>query len=327
MATTLFESTIAPLRLDLSPVGIDVLQLNVTRLCNQACVHCHVDASPMRTETMRADVVDACLDVIAAHPGIACVDITGGAPELHPGFESLVERTRALGRRVMVRHNLTVTLDPHPLTGASMLHLPAFFARAGVEVVASLPCYTPEVTDGQRGGGVFDKSIESLRMLNAEGFGVPGTGMVLDLVTNPLGPSLPGPQAALEADFRRVLAERHGVTFTALFSMANMPVERFASQLEAAGATSGYLNSLARTCNPAVATGIMCRSMVSVGWDGALFDCDFNQMLGMVVDAGTSRTVFDFDERTLLAREIRFADHCLGCTAGAGSSCGGATSL
>jgi len=325
VVTGLFFDTIAEHDLDLAPTSVGVMQLNITRLCNQACAHCHVAASPHRREMMSDLVIERCLRVLAEQPDIHTVDITGGAPELHPGFEALVTQARALGRKVIVRHNLTVTLDPHPLTGASLQHLPAFFARTGVEVVSSLPCYTAPNTDGQRGGGVFAKSIESLRRLNAEGFGVPGSGLRLNLVSNPLGAYLPGSQSALEADFRRELLGGYGVTFNSLYALVNMPVERFATQLTSNDAAEDYFDLLVSACNPAAADGVMCRSMVSVGIDGTLYDCDFNQMLGLAIGAPAPRTVFDFDERDLLAREIRFADHCLGCTAGAGSSCGGAT--
>lgn len=324
MTNLLFE-TVWPHELDLAPRSIEVLQLNITRLCNQACRHCHVMASPAATEMMPEDVMDRCVDIVAGHSAIGTVDITGGAPELHPGFESLVKRVRSRGRRVIVRHNLTVTLDPHPQSGASLAHLPSFFARTGVEVVASLPCYTRVNTDGQRGAGVFDKSIASLRLLNGEGYGMPGSGLVLNLVSNPLGAYLPSSQAALEADFRRELLDNHGVRFNSLFAFTNMPIARFAEQLDALGAAEEYMQQLASNCSPAAASAAMCRSMVSVSYDGTLYDCDFNQMLDLAIGGTWPLTVFDFKESTILARDIRFAEHCLGCTAGAGSSCGGAT--
>jgi radical SAM/Cys-rich protein len=274
---------------------------------------------------MSAGVMDRCVDIVASHSAIGTVDITGGAPELHPGFESLVERVRALGRRVLVRHNLTVTLDPHPQSGTSLAYLPSFFARNGVEVIASLPCYTRPNTDGQRGAGVFDKSIASLRLLNREGYGIPDSGLVLNLVSNPLGAYLPSSQAALEADFRRELLDSHGVRFNSLFAIANMPIARFAGQLDALGVAEAYTEHLASNCNPAAAAAVMCRSMASVSYDGTLYDCDFNQMLDLAIGDARPLTVLDFDESRLLARDIRFAEHCLGCTAGAGSSCGGAT--
>lgn len=320
-----FRETLDRLDLDLSPLSVEVLQVNLTRLCNQACAHCHVDASPDRREMMAAPTIDACLAALSAAEEVATLDITGGAPELHPGFARLVEGGRALGRHVMVRHNLTVTLDPHPVTGEPMEHLPAFFAENGVEVVASLPCYERGSVDGQRGDGVFAKSIESLRRLNAEGYGAEDGGLRLDLVHNPLGASLPGDQAALEADYRRELAARHGIRFNRLFALANMPVNRFARRLEATGSYDEYLDGLVAACNPAAARGVMCRRMVSVGWDGTLYDCDFNQMLGLAIGGDRPLRISEFDVAALKRREIRFASHCFGCTAGAGSSCGGAT--
>lgn len=325
MDPALFLSAAAGSDVDLAPISIDVLQLNITRLCNQACTHCHVEASPTRTEMMTDQVIDACLEVVSSHPAIRTVDITGGAPELHPGFDRLVERLRALGRRVIVRHNLTVTLDPHPLTGESLGHLPEFFARNGVEVVGSLPCYSPGPTDRQRGAGAFEKSIMALRLLNSQGYGAKGSGLTLNLVANPVGPHLPASQCALETEFREALEARHGIVFDSLFALTNMPVGRFAAQLRSLDATGDYAQLLLTRYDPVAAAGVMCRSMVSVGQDGTLYDCDFNQMLGLAIGSEEPRTVFDFDEQALLDRDVRFADHCLGCTAGAGSSCTGAT--
>lgn len=315
-------STVGPA---LDPLSIDCLQLNITRLCNQACSHCHVEASPRRDEMMPDDVLEAAVGVVEMHPRIGTVDVTGGAPELHPRFVWLVERLAAMGRRLIVRHNLTVTLDPHPTTGISHDYLPEFFARNGVEIVSSLPYHRARQANHQRGDGVFEKSIESLRLLNAQGYGVQGTGLVLNLVANPAGAYLTPSQCSIEAAFRRELRDRHGVEFTNLFALANMPVGRFAATLDALGMTDEYLDRLAQAFNPAAAQGVMCRSMISVGIDGTLFDCDFNQMLGLAVGDAAPMTVFDFDEGALLGRDIRFANHCLGCTAGAGSSCGGAT--
>ncbi|KUK47888.1 MAG: Putative Fe-S oxidoreductase [Actinobacteria bacterium 66_15] len=325
MAVESVQRAMSSFEYDLAPLSLETLQLNITRLCNQACSHCHVGASPGRTETMSDAVMDRCVEIVAEHQCITTVDITGGAPELHPRFESLVERVRALGRRVLVRHNLTVTIDPHPLTGRSMSHLPRFFARNGVEVIASLPCYTQENTDGQRGAGVFEKSIAALRMLNAEGYGRTGSHLVLNLVSNPLDAYLPPAQCALEADFRRELGDGHGVEFSSLYTITNMPIERFGEKLDVGRAADAYMELLAENSNTAAAEAIMCRSMVSVAHDGTLYDCDFNQMLDMAIGGVEPLSVFGFDERALLTREIRFAEHCLGCTAGQGSSCGGAT--
>jgi radical SAM/Cys-rich protein len=312
---------------DLSPIGIDTLQINITKLCNQACRHCHVDASPARKEAMSREAVVRCLELLRTHHGIKVLDITGGAPELHPDFEWLVAEATALGRKVMVRHNLTVTFDGHPLSGASMRHLPAFFAQHGCEVVSSLPYYQEFFTDAQRGSGVFQKSIEGIRALNAVGYGQPDSGLVLNLVYNPVGPYLPAGQAALEADYKRELASRFGLAFNGLFTITNMPINRFRLHLEKSGQYAAYMDRLASAFNPAAAAGVMCRSLISIGWDGTLYDCDFNQQLDLTVAStgGRRPNIFDFDLDALLKRRIQVDDHCLGCTAGAGSSCGGAT--
>lgn len=304
---------LAPLR----SARIEVLQLNVGRKCNQTCRHCHVDAGPDRTEMMPDAVVDACLAVIETTP-IPAVDITGGAPELHPRWREIVARSRAAGKRVIDRCNLTITRLPN------YRYLPEFFAAHGVEVVASLPHYRPKGTDAQRGEGVFEQSIEALRRLNALGYGRPGTGLVLDLVTNPVGTYLPGDQAALEAEWRRQLGQRYGIEFNRLFALTNMPISRFLEFLEQTGRTREYLEMLVRAFNPAAAAGVMCRSTLSVGWDGALYDCDFNQMLELPVAPDAPRTIFDFDLAALERRRIAVGPHCFGCTAGGGSSCTGA---
>jgi len=321
-----FTGTLVHHGLKLNPRSLGVLQLNITRLCNQSCVHCHVDASPRRREMMDEKTVSRCLEVLAANPDIHTLDLTGGAPELNPLFRRLVEEGRRLGRKVMVRHNLTVTLDPHPVTKQSLADLPAFFADQKVEIVSSLPYYQEYFTDKQRGGGVFNKSIESLRLLNARGFGVPGSGLVLDLVYNPVGAFLPAAQETLEADYKRELAARFGIVFNRLFVIVNMPIHRFKAQLKVLGTYEEYMDKLAQAFNPQAASGVMCRDMLSVGYDGKIYDCDFNQMLGMEVASGSQpATIFDFDREKLLARPIVFGEHCFGCTAGAGSSCGGAT--
>lgn len=324
MPTCLFRETAAAHRIDMAPRSLDVLQLNITRLCNQACMHCHVSASPARSEMMSGEVLHECVRVVAEHPAISTVDITGGAPELHPGFVRLLDLLRPLGRRMIVRHNLTVALDPHPLTGESLSFLPELFSAHGVEVIASLPCFTAESTDRQRGAGVFEKSIDGLRHLNAVGYGIPGSRLVLNLVYNPEGPALPARQADLERQYRVGLAA-HGIAFTSLYALANMPAGRFGERLRASGMAEEYRAALELAYNPAAASNVMCRSTLSVAPDGTLHDCDFNQMLGLGLDEAAPSTIFDFDEGALLAREIRFADHCFTCTAGAGSSCGGAT--
>ncbi len=318
-----FEDTVAKHAVDLRPLGIETLQLNVTKLCNQACVHCHVDAGPRRRESMSDAVLDQCLALLERHAEIKTVDITGGAPELHPRFKDLVTRARTLGKHVIVRHNLTVTHDPHPQTKASLAYLPDFFREQKVEVVSSLPYYQEFFTDKQRGSGVFKKSIASLELLNARGFGVEGTGLALNLVYNPVGAFLPASQASLEADYKRELQQKFGVTFNGLFALTNMPIHRFKAQLVKSKGYEAYMEKLHAAFNPAAAAGVMCRSLVSVAYDGKLFDCDFNQMLGLQIGA---LTIFDFTPDLMLDRQIRTADHCFGCTAGAGSSCGGNTS-
>ena len=317
-----FETQLRKAGIDLPPLALDTLQVNLTKLCNQQCRHCHVDASPARTEMMSDEGIARCLEILARHAQIGRLDITGGAPELHPGFADFVARARALGKHVMVRHNLTVQLDPHPRSGASMEHLPEFFARQRVEVISSLPYYQQYFTDAQRGNGVFGKSIEAMRRLNAVGYGVEGSGLVLNLVYNPVGPYLPPAQAALEADYKRELKAKFGVSFNGLFTITNMPINRFRLHLQKTGQLEPYMDKLLAAFNPAAAEGVMCRSLISVGHDGRIYDCDFNQMLEM--QAG-DLSIFDFDLERTLRRRIRFGEHCLGCTAGGGSSCGGAT--
>ena len=312
--------------MELPPLAVETLQVNITRLCNQTCRHCHVDASPARTEAMSAQGIAKCLEILERHPAIRTLDITGGAPELHPQFEDFVERAVGLEKRVIVRHNLTVQLDPHPKTGASMEHLPEFFARHRVELISSLPYYQQFFTDAQRGKGVFGKSVEAMRRLNAVGYGVEGTGLALNLVYNPVGPYLPAAQGALEADYKRELKSRFGLVFNRLYTITNMPINRFRLHLEKSGQLEPYMDKLLAAFNPAAAEGVMCRTLISVGHDGRLYDCDFNQMLELGAScAGRPLTIFDFDFDTVLRRQIRFGEHCLGCTAGGGSSCGGAT--
>ena len=322
-----FEIQLRKAGLELAPLGIDTLQVNITRLCNQQCRHCHVDASPARREMMSPEGISKCLEILARHPGIAKLDVTGGAPELHAGFRGFVERARALGRHVMVRHNLTVQLDPHPQGGESLEYLPEFFAGQRVEVISSLPYYQQYFTDAQRGDGVFGKSIEAMRRLNARGYGVEGSGLMLNLVYNPVGPYLPPAQPALEADYKRELKAKFGVLFNGLFTITNMPINRFRLHLKKTGQLEPYMDKLLAAFNPAAAQGVMCRSLISVDHEGRIYDCDFNQMLEMQAAGrdGQPLSIFDFDFERTLGRRIRFGEHCLGCTAGAGSSCGGAT--
>jgi radical SAM/Cys-rich protein len=302
----------------LRATGIYVLQLNLGRVCNQTCRHCHVDAGPDRKENMTPAVADACLRALAASD-IPTVDITGGAPEMCPEFRRIVVEARRLGRRVMDRCNLTILLAPR------YADLPEFLAEHRVEVVCSLPHYRKLNTDKQRGDGVFDASLEALRRLNALGYGRPGSGLELVLVTNPVGAFLPAGQASLEAEWKRALAAEHGIAFNRLYTITNMPISRFLDELEEAGRTQAYMQRLVDAFNPAAAAGVMCRTTLSVGYDGRLFDCDFNQMLDLEVAEPGPRTIFEFAEARLAERRIVTARHCFGCTAGAGSSCGGAT--
>jgi radical SAM/Cys-rich protein len=291
--------------------------VNVGKRCNQACRHCHVDASPTRTEVMPDDVVDSCLDALSRDGDLKTLDITGGAPEIHPRFRDLVSRARGLGRHVLVRHNLTVQREKE------QDDLPRFFAEHGCEVVCSLPHYTAEATDRQRGRGVYDASLEGLKALNEVGYGR-GHGLVLDLVANPVGAFLPPPQEDLERDAREYLAEHHEIVFDHLFTITNMPIARFAQWLERAGLYDQYMDRLQEAFNPSTVPALMCRTLISVGWDGRIYDCDFNQMLEIEAGNGEPLTIHGLDTKALANRLIRTADHCFGCTAGAGSSCGGA---
>jgi radical SAM/Cys-rich protein len=311
-ADALADSGLWPLR----ATGIQVLQVNVGKLCNQTCRHCHVDAGPDRTEVMTRETMQLCLDALTT-ADIPTLDVTGGAPELNPNFRWLVEQARGLGRYVIDRCNLTILLAPR------FEDLPDFLARHRVEVVASLPCYLPANTDRQRGDGVFDKSIEALRRLNAVGYGH-ASELPLTLVYNPVGPSLPPPQPQLEKAYRHELATRHGVVFTRLFTITNMPISRFLDDLLRSGRFDEYIRKLSDAYNPAAADGVMCRTTLSVNWDGRLSDCDFNQMLDLGLTDGLPAHVRDFDPARLAERRIVTGQHCFGCTAGAGSGCQGA---
>jgi radical SAM/Cys-rich protein len=268
---------------------------------------------------MPPDVVDACLRFLEANV-IPTLDITGGAPELHPQFRDIVRRARAAGRHVMDRCNLTITRLPN------YADLPEFLAEQKVEVVASLPSFAARQTDAQRGAGVFEDSIAALRRFNELGYGIEGSGLVLNLVTNPVGAYLPAPQQALEADWRRELRRRYGISFNRLYTITNMPISRFLQFLSESGNLESYMERLVTAFNPATIDGLMCRYTLSVGWDGRLYDCDFNQMIDLGTAAGAPATIFDADADALARRRIVTGQHCFGCTAGAGSSCGGAVS-
>ena len=300
---------------------LDTLQVNLGYRCNQSCLHCHVNAGPNRTETMDGDTVDLVLQVLKARD-IGTLDLTGGAPELNEHFRRLVTAARDAGVAVIDRCNLTILSEP------GQEDLAAFLAHHGVEVVASLPCYSVANVDRQRGEGVFDRSIAGLQALNALGYGQPGSGRVLNLVYNPQGAVLPPPQLALEADYRRELQAHFGIRFNRLYALTNMPIQRFGSTLVSKGQFTGYMALLRASHRPENLDTVMCNSLVSVGHDGTLYDCDFNQMLGLPARLGTRALtrphLRDLLEHGAAGSPIRVADHCYGCTAGQGSSCGGA---
>ena len=303
--------------------GLEVLQINVGKVCNQTCRHCHVDAGPDRRESMSKEVAEACLRLLA-RTDIATLDITGGAPEMNPQFRWLVSEARRLGRRVIDRCNLTILVAP------GFEDLPEFLAEHAVEVVASLPCYLEANVDQQRGNHVFERSIDALRKLNACGSGKQGSGLHLTLVFNPIGPSLPPPQDRLEANYRRELLARYGIEFNRLFTITNMPISRFLDDLLRAGHYEAYMHKLVESFNPMTASGLMCRAMLSVDWQGNVADCDFNQMLGLPLAAGLPRNIRELDAGALTQianRPIVTGQHCFGCTAGAGSSCQGSVTL
>jgi radical SAM/Cys-rich protein len=290
---------------------LDTLQVNVGYRCNQSCVHCHVNAGPQRTEMMSPEVIE---DVVAFLPRVETLDITGGAPELHPQFRGLVSRARRLGRHVIDRCNLTILQEP------GQADLARFLAAERVEIIASLPCYTLELVDRQRGAGVYERSIAALRELNALGY---GDDLALHLVYNPQGPSLPPAQDKLEADYKRELASRHGVRFNRLYTLANMPIQRFGSTLVSKGQFGAYMGLLREAHREENLEAVMCRSLISVDWQGFVYDCDFNQMLGVALGGRRTRLA-ELAGRDLAGSGIAVRDHCYGCTAGQGSSCGGA---
>ncbi len=302
---------------------VTTLQLNVGRLCNLACHHCHVEAGPKATEVMPDHVAARVIELLDFNPSVRVLDLTGGAPEMNPNFRLLVREARRRNRRVIDRCNLTIFFEE------GFSDLPEFLAENTVEVVASLPCYTAGNVDSQRGRGVFDGSIDALRRLNALGYGRPGSPLRLDLVYNPLGPSLPPPQAKLERDYREELGRLFGLEFHSLLTITNMPIRRFAWTLERTGRHDEYMSLLVNHFNPATVDGLMCRTLISIGHDGQVYDCDFNQMLEMPIGAAGRgiRTIWDVDDLdTLAGAPIATATHCFGCTAGAGSSCSGALS-
>jgi radical SAM/Cys-rich protein len=297
--------------------GIEVLQINFGKLCNQSCKHCHVEAGPKRTEIISRDSLEECLRILRS-TSIPAVDLTGGAPELNPQFRWFVAQVKALGGRIMVRSNLSIVLE------REHKDLPEFYRDHSVEVLASLPYFLERNVDAQRGKGVFQKSIEALRRLNTVGYGIEGGDLILDLVYNPGGAFLPPPQAAIESDFKRELDRRYGIQFNRLFTIANMPLGRFLHFLIKAGHLESYMKRLIDAYNPSAAPEVMCRYTLSVGWDGTLYDCDFNQMLELHCNHGAPAHLKDFDLDKLNTRRIVTGMHCYGCTAASGSSCRGA---
>ncbi len=297
------------------------LQINVGKLCNQACHHCHVDAGPKRTEIMTCEVAERTMELLRRSPTVEVVDITGGAPELNPNFRWLVAEARKQGRHVIDRCNLTVLFQP------GREDLPEFLAEHQVEMIASLPCYTAANVEKQRGRGVFDKSIRALRVLNQIGYGMPDSSLALNLVYNPLGAFLPPPQDRLEADYKKELRDHFGIEFHRLFTLTNLPIKRFADFLHLSGQYVAYMGLLVNHFNALTVPKLMCRSLVSVSWDGKLYDCDFNQMLEIGMSASPGRPPLNIwrveSFSGLAGQRISTGSHCFGCTAGAGSSCGG----
>ena len=296
--------------------GIEILQINVGYRCNLACRHCHVDAGPERREGMPRAVMDQCLEILKTY-AIPTVDITGGSPEMHPHIPWLLRECAGLGRRVVVRTNGAILLE------RGYESFVDFYAEHGVEVVVSLPHMDPNATDRQRGEGVFGRVIEALRRLNDRGYGPGDTGLILHLVHNPGGAYLPGSQAGLEAHYRKILRERYGVSFNHLFCITNMPIGRYLEYLLRTDNYKDYMAALVSAFNPATLAGVMCRTTLSVAWDGRLFDCDFNQILDLPTNHGAPDHISAFDMDKLATRRIVIGNHCYGCTAGAGSSCRG----
>lgn len=301
----------------LKAAGIDILQMNITRKCNLTCKHCHVQAGPQRTEMMSRETMRHCITA-AGHEQISTIDITGGAPEMNPDLAWLIGELALLEKRLIVRSNLIVMLEP------AYRHYMDLFATNQVELVGSLPDYKAEKADRQRGNGTFEATIEVIRSLNRKSFGVPGSRLKLHLVHTPVGAFLPGSQQALETEYRRVLREEHGLQFNTLFCLVNNPIGRYHDYLKRSDNLADYLRVLQCAFNPQTISSVMCRTTLSVGWDGRLYDCDFNQMLNLTVNSGAPTHIKEFDFDQLAEREIVVRDHCFACTAGAGSSCQGA---
>lgn len=303
----------------LQPNALQIFQINIGKMCNQTCKHCHVDAGPDRKEIMTRETMLECLDVLKKNLEFSTVDITGGAPEMNPNFRWFVEEIRKLGRKIIVRCNLTIIV-----ANKKYHDLPYFFKTHQVEVVSSLPFYSKSRTDKQRGEGVFEDSIKALKMLNEVGYGQENSGLILNLVYNPSGAFLPASQSLLEKDFKTALLKDFGIVFNQLFTITNMPVSRYLEYLLASGNYDSYMQKLITSFNPVAAAQVMCRNTLSIGWDGYMYDCDFNQMLDLKL-ISQSAHIRDFNKQELMQRNIVIGQHCFGCTAGAGSSCGGET--
>ena len=298
--------------------GINILQINLGTLCNLSCRHCHVNAGPQRTEIMSKPILDKCLEILSSFP-ISTIDITGGSPEMNPYLEWFIGEASLLNRRLIVRSNLTLLLEE------PYRHFIDVFTQNKVEIVTSLPDYLETKSDRQRGAGVFGKVVEVMRELNLRGYGMKNSGLYIDIVHNPVGAYLPGSQAALEHEYHERLLTEQGVHFNQLFCITNLPVGRYLDYLIESGNFEDYLSALCHSYNPAAVKNVMCQTMLSVGWNGLLYDCDFNQMLDLTVNLGTLTSIMDFDMDKLKNREIVINNHCYGCVAGSGSSCQGAT--
>ncbi len=304
----------------LKPTALEVFQINVGKMCNQVCKHCHVDAGPDRKEIMTRETMQQCLDVLKANTSFTTVDLTGGAPEMNPDFRWFVEEIKKINNdiKIIVRCNLTIIR-----ANKKYYDLPEFYKKHNIEIASSLPFYSKDRTDKQRGDGVFEDSIKALQMLNAVGYGLEGSDLTLNLVYNPAGAFLPPSQDALEKEFKESLKKDFGISFHALFAITNLPVSRFLDYLLQSGNYEKYMEKLLAAFNPTAAANVMCRNTLSIGWDGYIYDCDFNQMLELKVDC-SSKHISNFNGDALIRRDIVVNQHCFGCTAGAGSSCGGA---
>ena len=314
-----FKDKVATLGMfPLKPADIEIFQINVGKMCNQVCKHCHVDAGPDRKEIMTRETMELCLEILKTS-AFKTVDLTGGAPEMNPDFRWFVEEIKALGKHIIVRCNLTIIL-----ANKRFHDLPDFFKKHQIEIFSSLPSFTQDRTDRQRGDGVFDDSIKALQLLNSVGYGMDGTGLILNLVYNPAGAFLPPDQVALEREYKAELEKRYGISFNNLFAITNMPISRYLDYLLNTGNYDKYMDKLIESFNPAAVKNVMCRNTISVSWDGYLYDCDFNQMLDLKVSCQDSQHLSTFHAASISTRNIVLKQHCYGCTAGAGSSCGGA---